>query len=338
VSFSTHQADFQQKMQNYSEIEKNTFAEDILKGLSSNPKFIPSKYFYDDEGARLFQKITELPEYYLTRAETEIISTQTEQIFNVFKQKSKDAETFDLIELGTGDGRKTAILIDFFLKQNTNLFYFPIDISPRTLSTLAENFRRKFPKLQIEPKFGDYFQVLKDFKPNPTRRKILLFLGSNIGNFSYEQSIEFLKKLRRLMRKGDFLFIGFDLQKDPRLILRAYDDSQGITAEFNLNLLRRINKELGGNFDIKKFSHYATYSPIDCAVRSFLISLENQSVFIEYLQRSFDFAKWEAIFTEISQKYSLQLIEQLATRSKFEIQQNFFDSKRYFVDSLWQAV
>jgi dimethylhistidine N-methyltransferase len=321
-------------MQTSSATKQNTFAEDVLKGLSSEPKFLSSKYFYDDEGSRLFQEIMKLPEYYLTRAEFEIFETRTKEIFKAFAAPDN---SFDLIELGAGDGTKTAVLIDYFLKQNADFTYSPIDISQEAIDFLTEKFKNEFPRLSMKAKTGDYFRILKTLKTESNRRKILLFLGSNIGNFSPEQALEFFRHLRGVMNENDLLFVGFDLQKDPRVILNAYDDAQGVTAEFNLNLLRRINRELGANFDLEKFSHYAIYRPTECAARSFLISREQQSVFVEALNQSFDFKAWEPIFMEISQKYNLEMIEDLARESGFQVAENFFDENRYFVDSLWRV-
>lgn len=320
-------------MQTSSGKKHDTFAEDVLKGLSSEPKFLSSKYFYDDEGSRLFQQIMDLPEYYLTRSEFEVFSTKTNEIFEAF---TKDSKEFDLIELGAGDGTKTAVLIEYFLKQNVDFTYSPIDISQEAVDVLTAKFKAEFPDLKMKAKTGDYFRILETLKSESARPKILMFLGSNIGNFSAEDSIMFFKNLRGVMNKGDLLFVGFDLQKDPRVILDAYDDAQGVTAEFNLNLLRRINRELGANFDLEKFSHYAIYRPNECAARSFLISRADQKVFIETLNQTFDFKAWEPIFMEISQKYSLEMIENLAGNCGFEVSENFFDSHRFFVDSLWK--
>jgi len=320
-------------MQTSSGKKHDTFAEDVLKGLSSEPKFLSSKYFYDDEGSRLFQQIMDLPEYYLTRSEFEIFSTKTNEIFEAFTKNSKE---FDLIELGAGDGTKTAVLIEYFLKQNVNFKYSPIDISQEAVDVLTTKFKTEFPDLKMKAKTGDYFRILETLKSESARPKILMFLGSNIGNFSAEDSVAFFKNLRGVMNEGDLLFVGFDLQKDPRVILAAYDDAQGVTAEFNLNLLRRINRELGANFDLEKFSHYAIYRPNECAARSFLISRADQNVFIEALNQTFHFKAWEPIFMEISQKYSLEMIEDLAKNCGFEVSENFFDSQRFFVDSLWK--
>ena len=320
-------------MQSPSQIQSSGFAADVLKGLSAKPKFLLSKYFYDDEGSRLFQEIMKLPEYYLTKAEFEIFAEQTAEIFRAF---GAEDSSFDLIELGAGDGTKTAVLIDYFLRQNTDFTYLPIDISQEALDALTEKFSAEFPRLSMKTKTGDYFRILETLKTESSRRKILLFLGSNIGNFSQEQAEDFFRRLRGVMNADDLLFVGFDLQKDPRVILRAYDDAQGVTAAFNLNLLTRINRELGGNFDLRKFSHYAIYRPTECAARSFLISREAQTVFIEALNKSFDFKAWEPIFMEISQKYSLEMIDDFARTSGFRVVKNFFDRQNFYTDSLWK--
>lgn len=322
-------------MQSSTSIKQTTFAEDVLAGLTSTPKSISSKYFYDDEGSRLFMEIMKLPEYYLTKSEFEIFSGQTAAIFNAF---SLDTSEFDLIELGAGDGTKTAVLIDYFLKQNADFTYTPIDISKEACDALSTKFEAKFPDLKIETQNGDYFQILESLKIKSSRRKILLFLGSNIGNFNPGQAVDFFKQLRLVMHDNDLLFVGFDLQKDPHVILKAYDDSLGVTAAFNLNLLRRINRELGANFDLDKFMHYAMYRPVECAARSFLISREKQAVFVEALDRSFDLDQWEAIFMEISQKYSPAMIKEIADESGFEIVHTFTDSRNYYCDSLWKPV
>jgi dimethylhistidine N-methyltransferase len=274
-----------------------------------------------------------LPEYYLTKCELEIFTDQANDIFSAF---ANGRNAFDLIELGAGDGTKTAVLVSHFLDRDADITYSPIDISLQALDALKNNFTTSFPGLRIEARQGDYFKILRSLKNGGDRRKVLMFLGSNIGNFTREQSVEFFRSLRGVMNDNDLLFIGFDLQKDPHVIVSAYDDARGVTAEFNLNLLRRINRELGGNFDLGKWSHYAVYRPVECAARSFLISREQQTVAIAALDRSFHFEQWEAVFMEISQKYSLQMIEGLAAESGFAIKQNFFDGRRYYCDSLWQ--
>ena len=313
--------------------ELTTFAEDVLSGLSSTPKTLSSKYFYDDEGSRLFQEIMRLPEYYPTRAEFKLFSEQKEAICSAFIE---GANGLDLIELGAGDGTKTAVLIDHLLQKGVDFTYSPIDISQEANDALEDKFKAKFPDLKIAPHTGDYFKVLGSLKNGSSRRKVLMFLGSNIGNFLQEKALDFFRQLRGVMNPNDRLFIGFDMQKDPRVIVAAYDDAQGVTAAFNLNLLTRINRELGGDFDLSKFSHYAQYRPMECAARSFLISREKQTVNIAALNRSFDFEQWEAIFMEISQKYTRSMIEELAADSGFQIEADFFEEENFYTDSLWR--
>ena len=312
--------------------ELTVFAEDVLAGLSSTPKSLSSKYFYDAEGSRLFQEIMKLPEYYLTGCEHEIFSEQADAIFRSF---ANGGSSFDLIELGAGDGTKTAVLIEHFLRQNPEVTYSPIDISPEALDTLSVKFAAQFPDLKVETRTGDYFRILESLKNGNGRRKVLLFLGSNIGNFTRREALDFFRKLRSVMSSDDLLFIGFDLQKDPHVIAAAYDDSAGVTAQFNLNLLKRINRELRADFDIDKFMHYANYRPTEASARSFLISRERQSVYIAALDKVFEFDQWEPVFMEISQKYSKKMIAELAAESGFEIKNNFFDRREYYCNSLW---
>ncbi|HEV7700776.1 MAG TPA: L-histidine N(alpha)-methyltransferase [Pyrinomonadaceae bacterium] len=314
--------------------ELDQFAEDVLAGLTSAPKALSSKYFYDDEGSRLFQEIMKLPEYYLTGCEMDIFATQTEAIHRAF---ANGDNSFDLIELGAGDGTKTAVLVEHFLNSGADITYSPIDISQEALDALTAKFTGEFPTLHMLAMNGDYFRILESLRVGNGRRKVLLFLGSNIGNFSREQAIDFFRSLRDVMSDDDLLFVGFDLQKDPHVIAAAYDDSRGVTARFNLNLLTRINRELGGSFDLDKFTHYANYRPIEGSARSFLISKEEQTVRIDVLDRDFQFDQWEPIFMEISQKYSVAAIEDLAREGGFEIKHNFFDSRRYYCDSLWRT-
>ena len=312
--------------------ESEQFAESVLEGLSAEPKWLSSRYFYDDEGSRLFMEIMKLPEYYLTRSELEIFTDNAAAIQRAF---ADGKGTFDLIELGAGDGTKTAVLIEELLKHSPDMRYSAIDISQEACDALSEKFCSKFPSLGIEMLAGDYFTML-DSLSGTNRRKIILFLGSNIGNFRRDASIEFFRSLRDVMEPDDMLFIGFDLQKDPRVIVRAYDDANGVTADFNLNLLARINRELGGHFNIKDFSHYAVYRPIEGAARSFLMSRKKQSVRIDAFEKSFEFEAWEPVFMEISQKYNEAMIADLAAESGFEIADTFYDSRRYYCNSLWR--
>jgi len=320
-------------MQSTPKPELNQFAADVLAGLTAEPKYLSSKYFYDDEGSRLFQQIMALPEYYLTKCEDDIFRTQPDAIFRAF---ANGDNAFDVVELGAGDGTKTAVLIRHFLERGADISYAPIDISQVAVDALEGRFRKEFPDLRMKPLTGDYFEMLGSLKGAGGRRKVVFFLGSNIGNFSREGAVMFFRSLRGVMNENDLLFIGFDLKKDPHVIASAYDDAAGVTARFNLNLLTRINRELEADFDIESFTHYANYRPIDGSARSFLISRKEQTVRIGALGQSFEFARWEPIFMEISQKYSTEMIEDFARASGFAVKQNFFDTREYYCDSLWQ--
>ena len=322
-------------MRSVSTPELTQFASDVLEGLSSEPKHLSSRYFYDDEGSRLFREIMKLPEYYLTRAEMQVFTEQKAAICDAF---TEGVEAVDLIELGAGDGSKTTVLVEQLLENGVDFTYQPIDISQEANDALAARFRAKFPDLRIDPHTGDYFKVLGSLKNETGRRKVLMFLGSNIGNFLRGHAVHFFRELRTVMNDDDRLFVGFDMQKDPRVILAAYDDGQGVTSAFNLNLLRRINRELGADFDVEKFSHYAQYHPIECAARSYLISREKQTVTIDALNRSFDFEQWEPVFMEISQKYTHAMIDELAEDGGFEIEREFFNGEDFYIDSLWRPV
>ena len=308
----------------------NQFAIDVAKGLSDNRKHLSSKYFYDKQGDKLFQKIMQLDEYYLTNSEFEILDTYKEEISNSFVN---GYDSFLLTEFGAGDGFKTKILLDHFTRKRFAFKYLPIDISQHALDSLLGALKSEFPRLEGYGIRADYFAALK--RLNGEIPKILLFLGSNIGNLSDSGAIEFLSQMRRSIGSNDKVLIGFDLKKDPDIIKKAYNDSRGITREFNLNLLERINRELGGEFDRREFEHSPTYDPDEGAARSYIVSKIEQDVYIRSLDRSFHFEKGESIFTEVSRKYDVSEIESLARRSGFKVIANYFDRKRYFSDSLW---
>lgn len=315
--------------------EKNNsdhFLNDVLTGLQSNPKHLSSKYFYDKTGDELFQKIMAMPEYYLTRCELDIFKNKTSELAEAIRS---DEQPFDLIELGAGDAMKSTCLLKYLSEKRADFTYMPIDISGNILSVLENNLKDKLPEINIKTLEGEYFQMLKKAMKLSSRRKVILFLGGNIGNMTSKESEKFCTSLHQLLNSGDIVLIGFDLKKNPFTVLNAYSDKSGITAEFNLNLLTRINRELGGNFDIEQFEHYESYDPITGACRSFLISLKNQQVKIE--EETIDFAENEVIDMEVSQKFSKSDIEYLAEKSGFSITRNISDSKEWFIDSIWKV-
>lgn len=307
---------------------KTQFEEDVVAGLSATRKRLPSKYFYDAKGDKLFQQIMQLPEYYLTNKEKEIFESQKDRILDAF---GRDAP-FRIIELGAGDGTKTKVLLKHFVAQGIDFTYCPIDISSNVLDQLEDNLIREIPNLQMSPYAGDYFDGLEEIAKQPGK-DIVFFLGSNIGNFGDGGDVQFLSKLNSYLMDGDMLFMGADLKKDPSIILAAYNDSQGITKEFNLNLLDRINHELGGNFDRDQFQHYPYYNPQTGECRSYLISKIAQEV--QVADQTFCFEPWEAIFMEISKKFSFSGLSELAEKSRFAPQISFTDSEQRYADVLW---
>lgn len=311
----------------------DSFARDVLKGLSSFPKFIPSKYFYDQAGDKLFQQIMEMECYYLTDAEYEILDSYQSELLHIF---NNEKHGFQLIEFGAGDAYKTKVLLRAFLQHQAKFKFVPIDISGTVLGELKQDMQENFPNLEVVPIQDDYFKALKRLNLEGSSKKVVLFLGSNIGNFTKKETINFLRKLSYNLSEGDLLMIGFDLKKDPEIIIKAYNDPEGITARFNLNLLERINNELGGEFDLKTFKHCPSYDPVSGAMKSYLLSSGRQKVRVEALDRYFSFLPWEPIHTEISRKYNMLDVENLAKESGFRMIENFYDSRSYFVDSVWE--
>lgn len=310
----------------------SALANDTDIGLTANTKFLLPRYFYDDIGSGIFQDIMQMPEYYLTDCELEIFTSQKEQIIDVF---SKDALHFNLIELGSGDGTKTKVLLNFMVNRAISFKYVPVDISLKANSELVESLAIALPKLKVAPQTGDFFSIMQQINGHTSIKKVILFLGSNIGNFTDERLDLFLGQLSQFAHKGDKVMIGFDLKKSPEIIMKAYNDPHGHTRRFNLNHLARLNRELGANFDLGNFEQHTQYNPQTGEVKSFLVSKEEQTVFIETLDKSFSFKMWEPIFMELSRKFDLETIETLAVTYGFRVEQNFTDSRGYFTDSVW---
>jgi L-histidine N-alpha-methyltransferase len=308
------------------------FHDDVLRGLNSTPKFLEAKYFYDTAGDKLFQDIMECQEYYLTDSEMEIFSTQTVGLAEALKASDDD---FDLIELGAGDATKSIHLLKYLMEKQVQFTYLPIDISENIIDYLNLTLPISIPGIRMQALNGDYFDMLRKASVNSSKRKIVLFLGANIGNMSVEKADKFVFELHEQLSPGDFVLIGIDLKKNPKTILAAYNDVGGITKMFNLNLLSRINRELFANFDINEFDHYPVYDPETGSCKSYLISLRDQEIKIGDYR--INFKKNECIHMEISQKYSLENVEQLALRSGFRPIQNFTDQKNWFIDAVWQA-
>ena len=306
----------------------DTFAKDVDKGLSQDQKSIPSRYFYDKRGDELFVEIMNMPEYYLTNAELEIFNCRTTDLIHSF---GMNGEHFEVVELGAGDGVKVISLLRQL--SGRNFTYSPIDISQNAINTLQTRIMNELPGIDFEGKQGEYFEVLDSLKN--VGKKVILFLGSNIGNLTDERAHDFMVKIAESMQPEDKLLIGFDLKKDQELIRKAYDDPHGYTREFNLNLLHRINDELGGNFRIDDFEHVPKYDVQNGVALSYIESLKEQEVYIEATGKVYSFEAGERIHTEISRKYDMNTIEKIAKDTGLIVKDTFFDSRKYFADVLF---
>jgi L-histidine N-alpha-methyltransferase len=307
--------------------QRAAFVRDVRHGLTSDPKRLHSLYFYDDVGMMLFQRIMELPEYYLTRAETEILCAHAGAIAARFA-----GHPVVVIDLGAGDATKTDLILNALRDAGCTVTYIPVDISRATLEHLVERFIEAHTGIAVRPVAAEYFDALRTLHTVGDERRLIVFLGSNIGNFPPDRAAEFLVKLRPHVREHDALLVGFDLQKDPAMILRAYNDATGVTAEFNFNLLDRINRELGGDFDRRAFRHYAMYDPLKGVARSFLVSARAQRVRVADVEETIAFEAGEAIHTEDSWKYSQRNIRTFASVSGFSIAAEYMDEEKRFVD------
>lgn len=313
------------------EPDANQFAADVLNGLSAVPKHLSARYFYDDIGSELFRAISQHEDYYLTRTEYHILDAISSRLPGLL-----DKDEIDIIELGAGDGHKSKLVLDGFLEAGVTINFYPIDISTKAMDMLSATIHDK-PNLAVQGVIGDYFDGLSFVRKRSANRHLVLFLGSNIGNFDRIQSQGFLRRLRNSLNDGDYLLIGFDLKKDTAELITAYSDSSHYTRDFNLNLLARINRELGGNFDLSGFQHYALYNPILGAMESYLLARWEQQVYIETLQSEFSFAAFEPIHLEYSFKFLPVDIECLSHQAGYTLVENFTDPHERFIDSLWQV-
>ena len=308
----------------------NQFLENVLKGLKSSPKFLDSKYFYDKKGDELFQEIMRSPEYYPTKSEMEIFTDRKESMADAILQSG---EIVDFVDFGPGDAVKSIHLLRELHQRKGLEYFFPIDISENIICYLKKTIPEKIPGLKVHGLQGEYLDMLPETLPVSTNKRLIGFLGGNIGNFKFEEMPGFLKKLNAELKPGDLVLIGFDLKKNPYQILAAYNDKEGVTARFNLNLLTRINRELGADFDENSFQHYNSYDPDTGACKSFLFSLKDQQVRLD--GHVFQFEKNETIYMEISQKYSPGQIDEIASQCDFKPVNKFFDKQKWFVDVLW---
>lgn len=307
----------------------NAFFQDVYKGLLAPLKHLQSKYFYDQEGDRLFEEIMQCPEYYLTRCELEILSRQSDGIIDHIADTG-----FDVVELGAGNALKSSFFLKKLLGRNISFTYYPIDISGNVINLLEKELPVAMPGLQLHALHGEYLGMLKKAGELSAKKKVVLFLGSNIGNFSLEEAGRFCRQVRDHLSPGDLILTGFDLAKNPKIILAAYNDAAGVTRQFNYNLLRRINREMDADFNTEQFDHFPTYDPATGTCKSYLVSLKDQVVRIgeaDFIR----FGEGEPVLTEVSQKYTVAQIAQLARACGCTLLHNFYDSHKWFTDSLW---
>ncbi len=305
-----------------SKIEK-TFAEEISSSLNGDSKFITPKFFYDKNGSDLFEKICTLPEYYPTRTEIGILKKLHNELSSYLDG------SFRLVELGSGASVKTRLILDIFTTLQDTTEYFPIDIS-EILTESSEQLLKDYNDLHITGIIDTYEGGLEFLKNYDDKKNLIIFLGSSFGNFSPTTGKTFLQKINSTMKSGDLFLIGLDLVKDTKILESAYNDSQGVTAQFNLNVLSRINDELDADFNLNNFSHYSIYNKKDQRIEMYLKSLVNQSVIISKSNLALNLEKNELIHTEHSHKYSLEQIRTLLESTGFKINHIWLDDDKYF--------
>jgi L-histidine Nalpha-methyltransferase len=310
--------------------ELGPFALDVIEGLSKNEKSLPPRYFYDDLGSALFQAITMLPEYGLTRADERVLERHAPSVAAQLRPP------FVIAELGSGDGSKTSHLLRAASVHGEPLTYFPIDISAAALEVCQRELE---PLADVRPVLADYFTGLRQVREQRAERDqlLVLFLGSTIGNFDREAIPEFLATVRGFLKTGDLFLLGADLVKPEQVLLDAYDDPLGVTAAFNLNLLRRINTELGGNFNLRAFRHQALWNPEQRRIEIHLVSSVEQVVSIENLQVAIPFREGETIWTESCHKFTVPELEAFGFEAGFEVAATWTDQEWPFAESIWRA-
>jgi L-histidine Nalpha-methyltransferase len=302
---------------------------DLRVGLLSNPKYIPSYFIYDTQGSRLFEQICELPEYYLTRKEKEILTDRAGDIAAFLNSGGT------IVELGSGNSEKTCILIECCLKQNNRLQYVPVDISKEILIETSQRLYCRYEDLNVTACYGDYFDSL-DYLKSISGPKLVLWLGSSLGNFDKKAAIRFVGQIKKRLNAGDGLLVGIDLRKDPQIVENAYNDSEGITSQYHLNCLDRFNNEYGADFQKDLFYHYSFYDEESGNINAYIISKCDQQISVELLGLKVILKKDEKIFNERSSKYSRNEILQMAGKAGLQLTKQWFDKDRYYSLNLFR--
>lgn len=303
--------------------------QDIVEGLSSNPRAIPPKYFYDEQGSQLFEQICELPEYYPTRTETAILQASAKAI-------AQTTGPCELIELGSGSSTKTRILFNAYNAANHPLHYIPVDVSDTMLTQSAQALLNEYPQMTVHAIASTYEPALDNLPAKHLPTRMIAFIGSTIGNLRPQECDRFLAHISQALSPGDYFLLGIDLQKETRILEAAYNDSQGITAAFNLNMLRHLNQKFDANFQLEQFFHIAKYNTQDQQIEMYLESLTEQTVTLKALNFTILLEKGELILSEISRKFSLPSISQALQSHRLPVIHTFTDSNKWFALLLCQ--
>jgi L-histidine N-alpha-methyltransferase len=307
-----------------SAVEEESFAAAAAAGLARERKAIPCRFLYDEAGSKLFEEICELPEYYLTRAEREILLARAERIAARF------GSPVTLAELGSGSSAKTRVLIEACLRQHGRLRYLPVDISRGMLEASSLALLERYPALEVHAIASELGAALPHVGREASGPKLVLWLGSSVGNLARDEAAGFLGRVREAMAPGDALLIGIDLRKDRGVLERAYDDAAGVTARFTLNLLQRMNRELDAHFDVRAFAHRAVYHEDEGRVEIEIVSRRAQRVAIEALDLEIELARGEAIHAEDSFKYSHAETQALAAAAGLCVEERWLDRASRF--------
>ncbi|MCW5314538.1 L-histidine N(alpha)-methyltransferase [Nostoc sp. KVJ3] len=308
----------------------NNEGEDVIQGLTQSPKTLPPKYFYDDRGSELFEKICELPEYYPTRTEAWILQQYADEIAQI-------TGNCELVELGSGSSTKTLFLLDAYQKIASSCRYIPIDVSHGILKSSVLKLQQKYPNFFVEGLIGTYEQALMKLESTFASSRMIFFLGSSLGNFNPQECDDFLKQITRTLQPSDYFLLGIDLQKPKEILEPAYNDSQGVTAAFNLNILSHLNWRFQGNFDLNLFNHQAIYNQSDAQVEMYLHCQKSHEVSLEALDLQVLFADGESILTEISRKFDLLKMQKQLETHGLKTVKIWTDPKQWFGLILCQA-
>jgi len=299
------------------------YVDEVMNGLMARRKTLPCKLFYDDRGSALFEEITRLPEYYLTRIELEILRDRGKEI------ALAAGSPVSVVELGAGTATKTGTLVRAFARRQMRVKYFPVDISPAALAEAKRRIREECPGVVIRPVIADFSNGF-GFLQNIPGRKIVLYLGSSIGNFDWHAATAMLRKVRDRLNSGDALLLGTDMVKSPEILVPAYNDAQGVTAEFDKNILVRLNREFDADFDLDSFRHVAEWNPLRSRMEIYLESTRAQAVTLRTTGLIVKFAAGERIHTENSYKYTEQMVETMLCVSGFKLEKTWYDRRRWF--------